>query len=159
MQLKSKLIALASGTMLVVSMGVTAVVFAGPAAAITAVHMCAFDLGGSTQCAVEHGLSHNITMNIQTSGNDWNVPTSGSGEIVLTSSSDCMQVVSGNTVQLKACSGASSQEWSVSQASNGDFIFKSHSVSGDCLNDHYQVNLLNVAPCTSNNRDQEFSLP
>jgi len=159
MQLKSKLIALASGIALVASMGVMAVTFAEPAAAITDVHMCAFNLGGTTQCAVEHGLSRNITMNIQTSGNFWNVPTSGSGEIVLTSSSDCMQVVSGNTVQLKACSGASSQEFSVTALSNGDFVFRSHSVSGDCLNDHYQVSLLNVAPCTSNNRDQEFSLP
>lgn len=110
--------------------------------------------------AVQNGLNHNITMETGTCQTTWNVPETGTHEIELTANtSDCMTVVSGNTVQLKACSGASDQEWAVSQSSNGDFVYKSRSVSGDCLNDHYQVNQLNVAPCGTNDKDQEFSLP
>jgi hypothetical protein len=139
-----------------------AVAFAGPASAVTGVRMCVLNLANprATQCAVQHGLNRNITMASGTGQTSWDVPETGTHEIELAGSNntDCMTVVSGNTVQVKTCSAASSQEWAVSTASNGDFIFKSRSVSGDCLNDHFQVGLLNVAPCASNG-DQEFSLP
>jgi hypothetical protein len=161
LKLRAKLVTLASGIALAAG---AVVAFAGPAAAVTDVRMCVTDLAGTTQCAFENGIGVNITMTT-TGGTDWDAPETATHEIEVANSGNkyCMTVASGNTVQVQTCAGDSQQEWIVKAATgeaSGDFIYESEGVTGDCLNDHYQLNpsQLNVAPCTNNNPDEEFIL-
>jgi hypothetical protein len=83
----------------------------------------------------------------------WDWPTGGTAQISYHGSgaSGCMtrDASAGNRIDLKACQGLASQEWTAHYVSGeyGGYWFQ-NPASGLCLNDHWQVGQLDAASCS-----------
>jgi hypothetical protein len=152
-----KLIVIASALL---GLGSAAVVFTGPAYAATSpVAFCDTTLhSGNVYCA--GGIFPDfVTMGAGT-GTLWAYhPSNDTTEFRLGDSQDCMQVIPSSTppnrVRVAACDGGTDQMFiPVAQDGGHSYIWDSGN-DNQCLNDHWQVNELNVAPCT-NGADQIF---
>ena len=162
MQLKLKLAAIGSAVWLAASMGV---VFAGPAAAQTAAHLCVIDSKNVTACIGGYPTTKSylvVSYDTNTSS-AFNTP-SVFGEITWTGNSSlCIQYH--GPVWLNKCTGVASEEWTAEAgALKGTTIFFSAYNTSYCLNlDPYSSPdaTITVAKCSTarNNVNQEWHQP
>jgi hypothetical protein len=158
MSLRFKLAAIASAMALSVG---AAVAFAEPAFAKDNQLMGVTDAAGGTQWAYTDSAAAGQEVNMaNTDGpSPWDVSgsTSGTHQISYYDSGSpglCMTIDTTNDrVRLEKCAAAGDQEWEtltgISGGNGHNYNEYYNPLTGDCLNDHYQVNQLNVATCNS----------
>jgi hypothetical protein len=154
--LRFKVAAVISATLLAAGVAVS---FAPTAFAADDQTMCVNDLAGHVQCAdldVSTGFVDSANVSSSPSGTDyhWNVNTTSSGyhqiSSVNTSVTGCMAFLGPSLpqIEIEGCDGTAYEEWEiVGTSATGQVVLQNEAFPGDCLNDHYQVDEVDAAPC------------
>jgi hypothetical protein len=136
-----------------------AVSFAPSALAVDNQTMCVNDLAGHVQCAeldVSTGFVDSANESSSPSGVDfhWNVNTSSTAYHQIssrdTSATGCMAFLGPSLpqIEIEGCDGTAYEEWKiVATSATGQVVLQNEEFPGDCLNDHYQINEVDAAPC------------
>ena len=141
--MRFKVAAITAATLL--GAGLATVGYATPALAVTNASFCALDQNSHLDCAYKNGSYVDME---SAPGGLWNYPVSGTHEIEEPGNVYCMTVDSSNMrIVLDKCTGATDQEWAVTTTDIG-YSYK-NKADGKCLNDHYQLNQLNVTTCSA----------
>jgi hypothetical protein len=127
----------------VLALGSAGLAFSGPASADTT-QLCNNNLGGTSACAYTSGSGY---VSMAAAGSIWIYhPNTSATEIRLDGTNDCMTIDSGNSrIEMATCESSTDQLWAPTSTSGG-FTYTSES-NAECLNDHYQLNEVNVATC------------
>jgi hypothetical protein len=146
MSLRFKLAAIASAMALSVG---AAVAFTAPAFAVDNQSLCVNDQAKplQVQCAYVTSTGYVATQEAPPS-QLWDVNTSSTGyhQIKSISSGGCM-AYAGTQIYTTACDGYSFEEFKIAYSNSVGYELQNEAYPSDCLNDHYQVHQVNIAPC------------
>ena len=159
MSLRFKLVGMASAMVLTVG---AAVAFAAPAFAKDDQLMGVTDGANVTEYAYTNSVASGqwVIMANTDGPSPWDVSGSTSGTHQITyynsgSPGKCMTIDTsdGNRIRLENCASAADQEWEtitgISGGNGHNYNEYYNPLTGECLNDHYQVSQLDAAPCNS----------
>jgi len=147
MSLRFKLAAIASAMALSVG---AAVSFAAPAFAVDNQSLCVNDQAtvSQVQCAYVLSTGYVATKEAPPS-QKWDVNTSSSGyhQIKSTNKDGGCMAYAGTEVYTTACDGYTFEEFKIAYSNSVGYELQNEAYPSDCLNDHYQVHQVNLAPC------------
>jgi hypothetical protein len=140
-----------------------ALVFAPAAFAADNQTLCVNDQASPshTQCAyldVSSGFVDTKNVSSAPSATDyhWDINTSSTGYHQISSvdsaATGCMWFSgpSSPQIMIAGCDGSAYEEWKiVATSSTGQVELQNEEYPGDCLNDHYQLDEVNAAPCST----------